>query len=213
MKHTFMLLTGALLLAAARLHAQVFDISPNQPPGTGEFRFNTPMNYTGGLVVSDFRISGFNNVQRTVNSPDTIVAYGLAFSFTLGGVGPSPLIVAGNGNTIQQFSNYSSGNTGTFQTEMLSLNLQGVGIMIRESPTLSSPGQTTITPGAAGGFHIGSFFDVFTELSIDGGQTWNPQTSGSAHTTLTPVPEPEAYAVIAGLGLLGLAGWRRWHRP
>ncbi|MCZ7639997.1 MAG: PEP-CTERM sorting domain-containing protein [Verrucomicrobia bacterium] len=27
------------------------------------------------------------------------------------------------------------------------------------------------------------------------------------------VPEPAACGLAAGLGLLGLAGWRRWRRP
>jgi len=43
----------------------------------------------------------------------------------------------------------------------------------RESPTLASTGETRITP-SPGGFMISSFFDVFTELSLDGGKTWSP---------------------------------------
>jgi hypothetical protein len=56
--------------------------------------------------------------------------------------------------------------TGTFVTEMLSMNLQGFGgmVMIRESPTLQSLGSTRITDNMDGTFHIDSFFDVFTEL-------------------------------------------------
>lgn len=94
--------------------------------------------------------------------------------------------------------------TGTFQTEMLSLNLSGTSpfgpFMIRESPTLHSLGQTTITPTSGGKFHIDSFFDVFTELSIDGGTTWIPSSS-SAHVIL--VPEPSSI-VLCGLGLASL---------
>ena len=67
-----------------------------------------------------------------------------------------------------------------FQTEMLQLDLSGgnlpPNVRLRESPTLASIGQTTITP-AAGGFMVSSFFDVFTEISLDGGNTWSPSST------------------------------------
>ena len=82
--------------------------------------------------------------------------------------------------------------------------------MILESPTLWSFGQTTITDIGGGQYHIDSFFDIFTELSLDGGSTWLP-SAGSTRIELGPnalqqvVPEP------AALGLLGVAllGWRQ----
>src|SRR5207249_9394292 len=84
------------------------------------------------------------------------------------------------------------GGTEYFDTEMLQLNLSGgnlpPGVMIRESPTLQSLGRTTITP-EGGGYRIESFFDIFTELSPDGGATWEPQTNGPTHVQLTP-PTP-----------------------
>jgi hypothetical protein len=102
--------------------------------------------------------------------------------------------------------------TGTFDTEMLAMNLTGVTpagpFMIRESPTLRSTGRTTITDIGGGMYHIDSFFDVFTELSIDGGATWIPDSGGSVRMTLAP--EPSSFALIA-MGLAGAAGmwWRR----
>jgi hypothetical protein len=102
--------------------------------------------------------------------------------------------------------------TGTFDTEMLSMNLTGGSplgpFMIRESPTLRSTGQTTITDIGGGLFRIDSFFDVFTELSIDGGVTWMPDNNGPAHVEL--VPEPSSM-ILLGLGAAVLAGlgWRR----
>jgi len=50
---------------------------------------------------------------------------------------------------------------------MLQLSLQSAGpIQVRESPTLQSTGQTTITDQGSGLVRIDSFFDVFTELSL-----------------------------------------------
>ena len=69
----------------------------------------------------------------------------------------------------------SSGQDTAFDTEMLQLDIQGPGFMIRESPTRASTGKTSIRQ-VPGGNMIGSFFDVFTELSLDGGATWTPTT-------------------------------------
>ncbi len=50
-------------------------------------------------------------------------------------------------------------------------------------------------------------------LSTDFGNTWATPTSGHLFsieaTALTPVPEPSAWAVIAGVMALGVALWRR----
>jgi hypothetical protein len=70
--------------------------------------------------------------------------------------------------------------------------------MIRESPTLATTGLTSITNIGGGMFHIDSFFDVFTELSVDGGQNWIPS---NGVTRMTLVPEPGASGVI----LVGIA--------
>lgn len=114
------------------------------------------------------------------------------------GLGPVTTMVFGKiGNT-----------TGTFDTEMLAMNLSGNSLfgpmMIRESPTLQSLGRTTITDIGGGLFKIDSFFDVFTELSIDGGQTWMPDFGGPVHMELVPAP-----GAAAMLGLLGLLSGRR----
>src|SRR5438552_18866301 len=95
----------------------------------------------------------------------------------------------------------------TYTTEMLSLNLGGLpsGAMIRESPTLASTGGHTIkdtTP--SGPYTIDSFFDVFTELSLDGGATWTPAT-GPVHIQN---PEPGSLALLVSAAAL-LIGRRR----
>ncbi len=82
------------------------------------------------------------------------------------------------------------GGTSFFDTQMLQLDLIGPGgLMVRESPTLPSTGKTTQRP-VAGGFMISSFFDVFTELSLDGGRNWQPAQSSPHRVRLRKNPRP-----------------------
>lgn len=63
------------------------------------------------------------------------------------------------------------------ETELLTMNLSGTSpfgpLLLRESPTRASPGKITQrTPGVD--FAADSFFDVFFDISLDGGQSWLP---------------------------------------
>jgi hypothetical protein len=75
-----------------------------------------------------------------------------------------------------------SGDTRFFDTEMLQLDIRGgnlpTGVLGRESPTRQSTGQTRVQQ-LSNGFMINSFFDVFLELSVNGGQTWGPASASS----------------------------------
>ena len=35
-----------------------------------------------------------------------------------------------------------------------------------------------------GSYRMGGFFDIFTEVSLDGGQSWVPASTGPAHVEL-----------------------------
>src|SRR5262245_13028688 len=79
----------------------------------------------------------------------------------------------------------------TVQTEILAMDI-ALGslppfILIRESPTLPSLGQAQSHTQGDGTFVVDSFFDVFTELSFDTGQTWTP-SSGSLRIVLMQAP-------------------------
>ncbi len=85
----------------------------------------------------------------------------------------------------------TSGSITTFDTEMLSMNLSSgsPGFMLRESPTRASTGRLIIreSPTLQSRYFIGSFFDIWTELSMDGGVTWTPaDTSIKIETKIRP---------------------------
>ena len=131
-----------------------------------------------------------------------------------------PVSMAGNVQT-NAYGKGPTDTTGTFDTEMVSMSLTGLGplssVMIRESPTQPSTGVTSITDVGGGLYHIDSFFDVFTELSLDGGTSWLPNTApnpygppGSTRVVLG-IPEP-ASGVLLMLGVLVFAGFTRRSR-
>jgi hypothetical protein len=69
------------------------------------------------------------------------------------------------------------GSVQVFDTEMVVVDLQGAGmpenVMVRESPALGSSGRTTITTLARGRYRVESYYDVWLEISLDGGKSWN----------------------------------------
>jgi hypothetical protein len=107
----------------------------------------------------------------------------------------------------------------TFNTEMLALDIPAgsgnntlpPGVMIRESPTLASTGKTAITDQGGGVFRIDSFFDVFTELSVDNGASWIPSNSPMHLEGTNSIPEPSTLMLV-GLCLIGGTAIRRTRR-
>jgi hypothetical protein len=71
--------------------------------------------------------------------------------------------------------NHMLGDTEYYDNEMTQLDVTGLpfGMLVRESPTMASIGVTTFRP-VPGGYMVSSFFDVFTEMSPNGGATWIP---------------------------------------
>ncbi len=100
--------------------------------------------------------------------------------------------------------------TGTFATEIVSMSLSGdvggIPVVIRESSTLPSQGWHTITDLGGGQWEIDSFFDVYTELSIDGGRTWM-QPQGPIFLEITPPERGQScFNVECGQSMVAFGG-------
>jgi hypothetical protein len=185
--------------------------NPNLPPDTGDY-VGLSMSYHGpGLTIllQDPHLHPVAaSAIRTPSGPDEIEFFSaiLNAQATVNLNPPFPTTASGQERTLTRGK--IGNTTGVFPAEMLELNLSGSTIlgpyMIRESPTLASTGLTTISDLGGGLYHIDSFFDVFTELSIDGGQSWIPSDSS---TRLTLLPEPGVMGMI--VAVLGLISRRR----
>jgi PEP-CTERM motif len=228
---TKLLSTAATLLACAvtpAIGAPVFltngginQSTPNLPPSNGGYvspanvhacfalvGFGSPLCLVQGdhqffLNPNYSQHQGTNDGIDTFNSTFTGVATG-------GPLGNStqPVLLTGP-VSITLFGRPTNNMTGTFNTEMTQLDLSGGGIFIRESPTLQSTGATMITDNGNGTFHIDSFFDIFTELSLDGGQTWTPSSSSTHVDLVAAAPEPGTLFLLgAGALVLVLRGRR-----
>jgi hypothetical protein len=95
--------------------------------------------------------------------------------------------------------------TGLFDAEIVSMSLSSGNLMIREDPDRDSIGETEIIDLGGGLYHIDSFFDVYTEFSLDGGSNWYDSDDS---TRMYLIPEP-ATIILFSLGALALRRRRR----
>jgi len=124
------------------------------------------------------------NGTATYSNANTLVT----FDFSFDGLNWNPSQAAGPA-AVRIHHTSDAGGTSTFDTEMLQLDLAGGTVLIRESPTLQSLGKHTIRPDGSL-FRIGSFFDVFLELSTDGGASWIPADRAIRVQPSSPPPPP-----------------------
>jgi hypothetical protein len=167
--------------------AQVYFNNTNLPPESDPPDCNNLMSlymgsgihaqYPGPITMRDPRYKCFTNVFRQAVGNDEMETFDCIWECKMNfGAGLVPVTLTGPASHMVYGRMLST--TGTFDAEIVSMSLSGsVGesnIQLRESPTLSSLGVTDITDLGGGLYQIDSFFDVYTELSVDGGP-WTPQ--------------------------------------
>ena len=210
MKRSILRATLIALLSVASAHAAVVVTDPTLPvtydDSRGVYLSSNPVFATYNGTFGTIQLL---NVELRALHPITLTPLGPneqeQFSFVLLGditlnSNPSTFNTSGPGTT-EAFGKVGN-TTGTFNTEMLQMDLSGSSgfgpLQLRESPTLPSTGQSTITDIGGGQFNVSSFFDVFTELSVDGGATWNPSQGPPSHVDAGPLPEPSTMILFRG---------------
>ncbi len=202
---------------------------PSLPPTEGEYR--SPSEYGPEFFGPDIQIVVQDIVYQALAIPSPVrtnVGADEAEAFestltamvniTLFGV-PQALVPLTLSGPSEWMAYGKVGNvTGMFTVEIVSMELSGevivpilgpVPIILRESPTLPSMGETTITDIGGGLYHIDSFFDVFAEVSPAGGP-FIPATD-SVHIELVPEPATLGVLVLGGAVLTLSSRFRYQH--
>jgi hypothetical protein len=202
--HNLTLLLTIILLSAVTLHADVFapsDLVYRGEPVTLCYTVIPPVCVTNGIVWK------FRNWNPQIVPLGQIDTFDATFDGQISG---APFTLDGT-ITLDIPGRNDLNQLGTFPFTITQFDffgfadLDGAGpappqpVMIRESPTLLSTGQTTITqPG--GDFRVTSFFDVFTEISLDGGANWHPNIGPPTHMEANP--EPASLILTGGVLIL-----------
>ncbi len=212
---TISVLSAVLLstvIFAAPVLADAILTTPELPPSGPDpllgYLGQLPTLFPGGVDIYNPFHSQFINIIRTPVGPDEIENFDSTLTAMVDAGGPSLVTLTGPVTTIVYGK--IGNTTGTFDTEIIAMSLTGdvggIPIQIRESPSLGSLGQTTITDLGGGLWLIDSFFDVYTELSLDGGP-FQPQIGNPSRMELVRLPEP------ATLGLLLIGALAILRRP
>ncbi len=196
--------------------ADIIQSSPSMPPQGGAYTAPpvcVQLGIGSGVCVVNPALYGFNGTTRSIDLSGESIDSNILFSASVyTNVGGHPGAFLAPLNASGPIGIFYAGRTsdseeGTFMSSLTELDLTGTfnaGMLGTHSlevtlGPMTSSGPTTISPWGSD-FRISSFFDVFAEISIDGG----PPMAGPMRTfTLQPVPEPGTVSLMA-LGLLGV---------
>ena len=180
----------------------------NRPVSSGVTNYlDDVVSFGGGPSAFSVRALNFGNFSGSVSppSPNTTAIDNEPSVLLTCEVSPDGVnyySVIASGTLSMSISNNGTGNPAMFSTELLSMDcigsivggpFDGVMFELRESPTKASLGRHTIAPDPRG-YRISSFFDVFTELSIDGGP-FNPASKSVRVQATMPPPVPQTIYV------------------
>ncbi len=206
----------ALCTSGVSARAQFVSGSANQPPAGGEFSavpFAIQQYFNGGhsyllTNLSDYAFSTNSPLgQNLGNGTTAVFSSTFAGDLSIDGGAAIPFTTSATDAILYTRVSGTDGSPfGGYSTQFQQLNAAGLpgGEMLRISPSLTSAGQTTIADAGGGLFSVTSFFDIFTDISTDGGATWT-SSSSSDHIQLNSnraVPEPGSIALLFSVGIV-----------
>ncbi len=186
----------AVAVAACGLSAPSVEVvcaTPTLPPSGSVHRCATAMSFDNGAVIRNLALRNPATPlpppppggSQTVSTSATVTA-----ELSLDGGVSFTSCTAVCDLTERVSSLFDDGTARYFDTELLALNLSGGtlpgGVMVRESPTKQSMGRSSLRLAPDQQYRISSFFDIFTEISLDGGNSWRRCASGACSCALAP---------------------------
>jgi hypothetical protein len=194
--------------------ADVFESSPLVPPA--DSIYSVPNTCVSVVCLENITISNFDVTSNQISGGNEVtestVSLGANAFRNVGGTPGAfigPLTLTGQID-ITYFDKTEFSETGTFSDQITSLDLTGSfngltgthNVTAMLNPGESSTGQTTITNigGNPNMWRFGSYFDIYTEISVDGG-SFVPGPERVAQLGVTPEP---AYFGIIGVLLAAI---------
>jgi hypothetical protein len=178
---------AVLVLQAVGARAQGIDTTdPSLPPHSGYYRATTgaiyPVPGLGSYQLFAMRLlmpsSSTGVVYTVVDGTNEVEQFSSKMTGNFEGIAGGPFPFSSIGPVSTEVFGKVGKTTGTFDTQILGLNLTpyGAGAHVwLELAFVQKTGQTTITDIGGGLFHIDSTIYMDTAISIDGGKTWFPQ--------------------------------------
>lgn len=175
------------------------------PPGSCAYvEASGPVSYAGGHSFSMVAFEG--SVDCAPIPADGVADVQVIHTFLVARWTPSggpTTLVGGPAVLTMRVVGGSPSEPRPFTMELLAMDLSGVnfppGVGVRESPTQASPGLGVADEDGPGNYVIVSFFDVFTELTLDGGQTWAPANQSQRERMNQGPPLPARTATWGSL--------------
>ncbi len=150
-----------------------------------------------GSLGSSASLPAAGNSQAYTSSSATV-----NFQVSQNGVDFYPAALSGS-STIEVYN--TNGVSGTYSMEMTQLSAAGSWaggpIYLRESPTKQSLGQHTVHPDPRG-YRVSSFFDVFTEVSINGTDWYPASRSMRVLASMPPAVPGSLFASRVGTNVV-----------
>ncbi|HLK14694.1 MAG TPA: hypothetical protein VKT78_07810 [Fimbriimonadaceae bacterium] len=205
---------GALAVGlAVPAHAQYNSDNPMFPGANVNFAIASLDTITlGGNTITDATFFGFDHslAYSAIPAGTTPLTEDITFDATVNGVAET---FTGTATlTITPESGVQSNGVGTYDTAITALSVSdGLQVIALGNGGATGQAIVSLNNSGPGAYHVNSFFDVFTELSLDGGVTYTQSSGANLFNDTAPAPTPEP--ITMGLGVAGLAiAFRRVRR-